>query len=103
MCVFTRSHGGDGPEEDPDGVPAADGVPVLLEVGGEGLVVQRLDYVHAGVVQRLLSGIRTIFAWVLERALTNMLKLIMIRANLLYDRGNTVCEISFRYHRDFYL
>ena len=52
----TCSHGGDGAEEDSDGVPPADGVAVLLEVGGEGLVVQRLDYVHPRVVQGLEFG-----------------------------------------------
>ena len=51
--LLTRPHDRDGPEEHPDGVPAADGVAVLLEVGGEGIVVQRLDYVHPGVVQSL--------------------------------------------------
>ena len=54
-CLFrTCSHGGDGAEEDSDGVSPADGVAVLLEVGGEGLVVQRLDYVHPRVVQGLV-------------------------------------------------
>ena len=52
----TCSHGGDGAEEDSDRVSSADGVAVLLEVGGEGLVVQRLDYVHPRVVQGLEFG-----------------------------------------------
>ena len=38
-------------EEDPDRVPPADGVPVLLEVGGEGVVVEGLDQAHAHQVQ----------------------------------------------------
>ena len=50
----TCSHGGDGAEEDSDWVSPADGVAVLLEVGGEGLVVQRLDYVHPRVVEGLV-------------------------------------------------
>ena len=54
--LHTRSHGRNGPEEHANGVPAADGVAVLLEVGGEGIVVQRLDYVHPGVVQSLFGN-----------------------------------------------
>ena len=40
-------------EEDTDGVAAADGVAVLLEVGRESGGVHTLNYVHASVIKGL--------------------------------------------------
>ena len=46
---------GDHVEEDPDGVTTADGVAVLLEVGGEAWRIHTLNDVHASMIKCLIE------------------------------------------------